>query len=129
MTIRVALLPSLLGLACTSASAAPELAAEVGPRGEVTTLRVGQTEFLRDLGVAIIKPAWEGSHGDQRTAQPAKATQAAPGGAEEHWVVDSAEPPQWRLRATVRKAAAQVGIDHELVPLPTCRSRRFRSVG
>jgi hypothetical protein len=52
------------------AAAWAQLAAEFGPRGEITRLSVGGVVYFQDIAVSLIKPGWSGPLADQTAIDP-----------------------------------------------------------
>lgn len=67
-SLSVALL--LLPAVAHAQAAAPPLAATIGPRGELSELRAGNTVYISNAAVAIVKPGWSGDVVNQRTLDP-----------------------------------------------------------
>ncbi len=54
------------------AIACAQLAAEFGPRGEITRLSVGDTVYFENVAVSLIKPGWSGRWPSRRRSIPVR---------------------------------------------------------
>jgi hypothetical protein len=108
------LLPLWPLLAVTGCAAAPE-ARLTFDAGGVATVTVGDHVLLNELGVALVKPAWAGSLGDQR--QPSHAARADLAGGTIVFNDDlAADGVASRLKLTVTPRPGGARLAYELTP-------------
>ncbi|MCC6728983.1 MAG: DUF5060 domain-containing protein [Chthonomonadales bacterium] len=105
---------ALLAVLALSAPATAQVRAEIGPRGEVTAVRVGGATILTDLAVSIVRPGWTGNIVDQRGA-PGVTARRQDGAAIYSGRLTGAGPAA-RLREVVRTAPGRVTLRYELTP-------------
>ncbi|WP_165231838.1 DUF5060 domain-containing protein [Aquisphaera insulae] len=105
-----------LSIASLATVARAQVASEFGPRGEVVRLGAGRTTYLENLGVALIKPGWDGKLAEQGGGS-ADGVRVETKGDTTHYAAtwDVAGMPV-RFRQAVKKANDGVAIDYEITP-------------
>ena len=94
-----------------------QVKATFGLRGEITELRVGDTLYFTDIGVALIKPAWAGPLCDQRTVDPAAVKVEQGDGATVYTATLTTEGGvKVALREVVRITPDKVSLAYEITP-------------
>ena len=98
------------------AASCAQLTADIGPRGEVTRLAVGDVVFFQDVALTLVKPGWSGHLVDQRAADPASVTVVKAAGTTVYTMNLDGEAGKVRLRETVKVTPDRLALAYEVTP-------------
>jgi hypothetical protein len=90
--------------------------ATLGPRGEITALRVDEVLYVSDAAVCVAKPGWSGTLADQRAADPASVRVSTADGATVYTMDLPAPGGALHLTEAVRLTPEQLRVEYELTP-------------
>jgi hypothetical protein len=108
-------LVALVILGASTASA--QLALKVDPRGTILEVRVGDAVYLEDVGVALVKPGWNGNLADQRDVDPATVRVHRDGATTTYAMPLRGQAFVGRLiERIVRDGDAGVSMEFEVIP-------------
>jgi len=93
-----------------------QLTVDLGPRGEIRQLCVGDVVYFRDIAVSLVKPDWAGHVVDQRAADPASIQTERVGDATVYTMTLTAGDIRVRLRETVQVTPDRVSLQYEITP-------------
>ena len=98
------------------ASACAQVVAEFGPRGEINDMRVGGVDYLKDIGLSLIKPGWAGRLADQRSLDPASVKVDKLPGETVYSANLGTEGCAIRMREVASVSPDRVTLDYEITP-------------
>lgn len=94
-----------------------QLAARLGPRGEIAEIRLGKTVYFTDVAVSLVKPDWAGNIVDQRAAEPAAVRIEKSGKVTTYRYTLQGEGVQVRVQERVDIDDKSVALQYEIVPV------------
>ncbi len=107
---------ALLCLASVGTPLRAQLAPKFGPHGEITVLRAGSAEYLRDLAVTIVKPGWVGAMASQSDPDTQILSVHHSATVTTYVLRLHAEATSFILRASATKTANDLRLSYELTP-------------